>query len=94
MLFLFHYESNIAWRDLYVPRLLEQGDLVDGFIVSGVNSENLLERLQHTGLPLSVYGDLIQDPWRPETYDVVWVDDISDTPATSRAISIDRKSVV
>jgi LacI family transcriptional regulator len=77
LLFPFHYGSDASWRDLYVPRLLERGDLVDGFIVAGINFENLLLHLQHAGLPFSVYGDLVQGRWSPESYDVVWVDDIS-----------------
>src|SRR5215831_989249 len=75
LLFPFQYEADVDSRELHIPRLLERGDLVDGFIVSGVNSVNLLERLRHAGLPFSVYGDLIQGAWFPENYDVVWVDD-------------------
>jgi len=77
LLFPFHYGADVAWRDLHLPRLLERGDLVDGFIVNGINFENLLVHLQHAGVPFSVYGDLVQGAWRPESYDVVWVDDIS-----------------
>lgn len=77
LFFPFHYEAGVDWRELYVPKLLERGDLVDGFIVSGVNSDNLLRRLRDSGLPFSVYGDLVQGAWVPETYDVVWVDDVS-----------------
>lgn len=77
LFFPLHYPSNVAWEQLHVPRILQRGDIVDGFIVSGVNSENLLELLAHVGLPFAVFGDTVQGDWKANLYDVVWIDDIT-----------------
>jgi DNA-binding LacI/PurR family transcriptional regulator len=78
LLFLpMHYPSDVPWKQLQVPRILKHRDNVDGLIVSGVNSENLLELLTHVGLPFTVFGDTVQGEWAAEKYDVVWIDDIT-----------------
>jgi DNA-binding LacI/PurR family transcriptional regulator len=73
--FPIHYPGNVPAGQLHLPRILERTDLVDGFIVSGLNWENLLQFLAHTGLPFSVYGDTVEGDWNRQLYDVVWLDD-------------------
>jgi len=75
--FPMHYSVNSPAVQLHVPRIFERGDLIDGLIVSGVNSNNLLEVLKQVRRPFAVYGDTVEGPWTPGKYDVVWVDDIT-----------------
>jgi DNA-binding LacI/PurR family transcriptional regulator len=70
------YSPMAASRDLHIPRLLERRDLVSGFILAGTNYQNLLDRLDHEGLPFAVMGNNVLGNWHAEKYDVVWFDDM------------------
>lgn len=69
-----HYPANPDWKELQVPRLLRRRDLIDGFILAGVHSQNLLDLLTDTGLPFAVQGNSVLPPWREREYDTVWYD--------------------
>ena len=71
-----HYSGSVSWKKLHLPRVLQLRDIVDGFIVVGENSQNLLDLLAHTGLPCVVQGNSVRDPWRSGEYDTVYFDDI------------------
>ena len=76
MLFLsFRYPSNVPWQELHLPRILQRRDLISGFIVSGTNSQNLLELLAHEKIPFAVLGNNVLGDWRLENFDSVWFDD-------------------
>jgi len=75
--FPLHYSPNIPSTQLHVPIMLQRSGLIDGFIVSGVNTGNLLDFLTRVGAPFAVYGDTVEGPWTPAVHDVVWVDDIA-----------------
>lgn len=71
-----HYSGSVDWKKLHLPRVNQLRDIVDGFIVVGENSQNLLDLLAHTGLPCVVQGNSVRDPWRSGDYDTVFFDDI------------------
>lgn len=71
-----HYSGSVDWKKLHLPRVLQLRDIVDGFIVVGENSQNLLDLLAHKGLPIVVQGNSVRDPWRSGEYDTVYFDDI------------------
>lgn len=71
-----HYSGDVNWKKLHLPRVFHLCDIVDGFIVVGENSQNLLDLLTHTGLPFVVQGNSVRDPWRSGEYDTVYFDDI------------------
>jgi DNA-binding LacI/PurR family transcriptional regulator len=75
LFFPLHYRPDQHWTKLDVPQVLRRGDVVDGFIVAGVNRQNLLDLLTHTGLPFAILGDTLEGDWNPRQHDVVWVDD-------------------
>jgi DNA-binding LacI/PurR family transcriptional regulator len=75
--FPWHYPSHVSWEKLHLPRILERPDVVDAFMISGVNSPNLLERLSRLGLPFSVYADTVQGEWKPDSFDTVWTDAVT-----------------
>lgn len=60
---------------LHLPAILRRADVIDGFIASGVNHQNLFEALSRIGLPFSVLGDTVQGNWQEDQYDVVRIDD-------------------
>jgi DNA-binding LacI/PurR family transcriptional regulator len=70
------YPSSVDWKKMHLPRVLRLHDVVDGFIVVGDNSQNLLDLLAHKGLPFVVQGNSVRDPWRSSEYDAVYFDDI------------------
>ncbi len=74
--FPLHYPGTAEWRQLHLPRILQRRDSVDGFIVAGVNYQNLLDLLSHTGLPFAVFAGTMQGEWLPDEYDWVDMDDM------------------
>jgi LacI family transcriptional regulator len=77
LFFPLHYPSNVSAKQLHIPRILERRDMIDGFIVSGVNTQNLLQLLDQTGVPFSVYANTVQGDWKPEDYDTVMLDEVT-----------------
>ncbi|MDO8544360.1 MAG: LacI family DNA-binding transcriptional regulator [Opitutaceae bacterium] len=70
-----HYGSDLAPSDIRLPLLLESRGMVDGVIVGGMNTPNVLELFRTTGMPFAVLGNNVLGQWKPELYDVVWMDD-------------------
>jgi DNA-binding LacI/PurR family transcriptional regulator len=75
LFFPLHYSASQHWTKLHVPRVLYRPDMIDGFIVSGVNYQNVLDLLTDIGLPFAVLGDTVQGEWKSGEYDSVCVDD-------------------
>lgn len=71
------YAPNVPRRALHPPEILDNRDLVNGVIVAGTNSQNLLELLGAKGVPFAVLGNNVVGQWQPERYDCVWFDDTS-----------------
>lgn len=71
-----HYPPDVTWQDLQVSHLLQRQDVVDGFILAGVHSQNLIDLLVRSSLPLAVQGNNILRPWREGQYDAVYYDDV------------------
>jgi DNA-binding LacI/PurR family transcriptional regulator len=59
-----------------VPRLLLRQDILDGFVLAGIHSQNLIELLSRTSGALAVLGNNILRPWNEVNYDAVWYDDV------------------
>ena len=75
LFFPLHYSASQDWKKLHVPQILQRADVMDGFIVAGVNYGNLLSLLTNTRLPFAVLGDTVQGEWNANEYDTVCVDD-------------------
>jgi DNA-binding LacI/PurR family transcriptional regulator len=71
----FQYSADVPPQELRLPLLLERRGLVDGYIVGGMNSENLLELLTRMSVPFAVLGNNVLGSWQSHRYDVVWMDD-------------------
>jgi DNA-binding LacI/PurR family transcriptional regulator len=71
----FQYSADVPADQLRLPLLFERRGAVDGYIVGGMNSENLLELLTRMNVPFAVLGNNVLGRWKPDRYDVVWMDD-------------------
>ncbi|HEY3836305.1 MAG TPA: LacI family DNA-binding transcriptional regulator [Bryobacteraceae bacterium] len=80
----FSYGAGVSPDDLRLPLLLERRGIVDGYIVSGMNSPNLLELLSRAGVPFAVLGNNVLGEWDPSQFDVVWIDDITGANETTQ----------
>jgi DNA-binding LacI/PurR family transcriptional regulator len=58
LFFPLHYSAAQDWRNLHVPQVLQRADVMDGFIVAGVNYQNLL--VAHRTQLRCVLGDTVQ----------------------------------
>lgn len=77
VLFLsFGYPADQAWQKLHLPGILQRRDLVSGFIVSGTNTQNLLDLLTFKQVPFVVMGNNVLGAWREKECDAVWFDDV------------------
>ena len=72
----FAYGAGVSPDDLRLPLLLERRGIVDGYIVGGMNSPNLIEVLARAGVPFVVLGNNVLGDWQPDEFDVVWIDDV------------------
>ncbi|MGH9158850.1 MAG: LacI family DNA-binding transcriptional regulator [Vicinamibacteraceae bacterium] len=71
-----HYSPRVAWQDLQVPRIVQRRDIVDGFILAGAHSQNLLDLIARTKLPFAVQANSILEPLTDDRCDAVYYDDI------------------
>jgi DNA-binding LacI/PurR family transcriptional regulator len=77
MVFLsFAYPSQVFWKELYLPKVVQRHDVVRGVILAGTNSTNLLELLVRKDINFAVFGNnVIGDPSDLKNNDVVFSDD-------------------
>jgi DNA-binding LacI/PurR family transcriptional regulator len=55
----FNYPLNAHWDRLHLPKILERRDVIRAVMVAGTNSGNLIELLEHEGLPYVALGNNI-----------------------------------
>ncbi|HTZ56934.1 MAG TPA: LacI family DNA-binding transcriptional regulator [Acidobacteriaceae bacterium] len=72
----FNYSSKVPWKELHLPRVVQRHDVVQGLILAGTTSTNLLELLSHKGIEFSVFGNNIIGDSKNINHDVVFSDDI------------------
>lgn len=69
------YPADAKANDLELPRLLAQDGAVDGVILAGIHSENLLKRLDHMKLPYVLLGSNFLGPDKALSRNCVLYDD-------------------
>lgn len=80
----FAYGATAAADEIRLPLLFDNRGSVDGFIMGGLNSPNLLELLARTGVPFAVLGNNVLGEWDPTGCDVVWMDDLTGSHELTR----------
>jgi DNA-binding LacI/PurR family transcriptional regulator len=72
----FEYPTQVSWKELYLPKVVQRHDVVRGVILAGTNSTNLLELLVRKDINFAVFGNnVIGDPSDLKDKDVVFSDD-------------------
>jgi len=88
------YSPKLSWKQLHLPRLLQDRKVVRGVIVAGTNSQNLLDALADRGLPLVCLGNNMLGNWHKEKYSAVFFDDIGGAyEATSYLLSLGHRDI-
>jgi len=70
------YSPKLPWREIHVPRLLQNRRVVRGVICAGTNSQNLLDALSARRLSIVCLGNNVVGEWQSDKYSVVYFDDI------------------
>jgi len=70
------YSPKLSWKEIHLPRLLQDRKVVRGVIVAGTNSQNLLDALTDRRLPLVCLGNNVLGNWHRDKYSAVFFDDI------------------
>lgn len=71
----YRYPPTVPPKDLHLPKILTQG-VVQGMILGGTNSTNMLTALREKGIAFAVLGNNILGPEADNDYDAVYSDDI------------------
>lgn len=88
------YETSTPWRDLHVPQLLMHREFLRAVIVAGTNAQNLLDLLDHHGLPYVVFGNNVVGEWKREDISAVYFDDLSGAVDAARyLISLGHRAI-
>ena len=88
------YSPKLPWKELPIPRLLQNRKIVSGVIAAGTNSQNLLDALTDRGLPIVCLGNNILGDWQSDKYSAVFFDDISGAQeATSYLLSLGHRDI-
>lgn len=73
----FNYSPNVPWKELHLPKVVQRRDVVRAVILAGTNSSNLIELLDHRGIPSVVLGNnILGSPPNSRTSDVIFSDNI------------------
>lgn len=88
------YSPKLPWRQLALPRLLQNRRIVRGVIAAGTNSQNLLDALMDRRLPIVCLGNNIVGNWDSDKYNAVFFDDIGGTQeATTYLQSLGHRDI-
>ncbi len=73
----FNYSPHVHWKELHLPRVVQRHDVVRAVILAGTNSSNLIELLEHKGIPSVILGNnLIGKANDLKNNDVLFSDDV------------------
>lgn len=72
----FRYSASIPARELNLPKILSERDIVRAIILGGTNSPNLLDALRECDIPFAVLGNNVIGEWESSKFDAVYSDDV------------------
>jgi DNA-binding LacI/PurR family transcriptional regulator len=82
---LFNYSSNISWKELPLPKVVQRHDVRE-VVLAGTTSTNLLELLEHKGIPFVVLGNNIIGELKNLQNDVIFSDEIQGGQDMTRSL--------
>jgi DNA-binding LacI/PurR family transcriptional regulator len=71
----FAYSPTARWNELHLPKVIQRRDIVRALILAGTNSTNLLELLDHKGIPYVVLGNNVIGNPKELKNDVIFSDE-------------------
>jgi DNA-binding LacI/PurR family transcriptional regulator len=71
----FNYSPNAHWSELQLPKVVQRRDIVRAVILAGTNSPNLMELLDHNGIPSVVLGNNVTGEPKDSKSDVIFSDE-------------------
>lgn len=71
----FNYSPNVPWNELHWPRVVQRRDVIRAVILEGTNSTNLIDLLDHKGIPHVTLGNNILGEPRGSKDDLIFPDD-------------------
>jgi DNA-binding LacI/PurR family transcriptional regulator len=71
----YRYPPTVPAKDLHLPKVLTRG-VVQGMILGGTNSTNMLAALRDRGIAFAVLGNNVVGADEDDDYDAVYSDDI------------------
>ena len=72
----FNYSPVIPWKELSLPKVVQRRDMVQGLILAGTASANLLELLNHRGIQYVVFGNNVIGDAKQLKNDAIFSDEI------------------
>src|ERR1019366_2477451 len=88
------YPLKSSWKELHIPRLLQNRKVVRGVIAAGTNSQTLLDALTDRGMPVVCLGNNIVGDWHSDRYSAVFFDDIGGAQeATAYLLSLGHRQI-
>ena len=72
----FNYSSKVPWKELHLPKVVQRHDVVQGVILAGTTSTNLLELLDHKGIKFVVFGNNLIGEGKSLNQDAVFSDEL------------------
>lgn len=94
---LFHrlqYSLKATPQEIHIPQVLLNRKIVQGVIVAGTNSQNLLDALAARRLPMVCLGNNVLGDWRSGEFNTVFFDDTGGArDATSYLQSLGHREI-
>jgi DNA-binding LacI/PurR family transcriptional regulator len=76
MVFLsFNYSPTAPWDELHLPKVVQRRDVIRALILAGTNSSNLIDLLDHKGIPYVALGNNILGEPQVAKNDLIFTDD-------------------
>ena len=72
----FRYSPSTPSKELHLPKILLERDIVRAMILGGTNSPNLLDALREREIPFAVLGNNVIGEWDSSAFDAVYSDDV------------------
>ncbi len=73
----FRYSPSTPYKDLHLPKILQERGLVRAMILGGTNSPNMLNALREREIPFAVLGNNVIGDWDSSEFDTVYSDDVA-----------------
>lgn len=90
----FSYSPNVPWDELHLPRVVQRRDVIRAVILAGTNSPNLMDLLDHKGIPYVALGNNILGEPQNSKSDLIFSDDTQGSQDMTRyLISLGHRDI-